>query len=129
MASVSATSFASFPWATSSRADEWLAAAHSPARFLRSHLQMRPDPAPAPVSLIRFSAPASGRALRFSPKRSLGSRSTSLSVIEMGADLYCGSLSHVAALQNFQHNLPLLPGFSGLSLSRISLPGGGPQAN
>src|SRR6266436_2261881 len=55
------------------------------------------------------------------PKRSLGSRFHFIlpAVIEIGSDLVLAAgLSHVAALQPFQHNLPLL--FRGSLDSRLS---------
>src|SRR5208283_1819989 len=55
------------------------------------------------------------------PKRSLGSRFHFIlpTVIEIGSDLVLtAGLSHVAALQDFQHNLPLL--FRGSLDSRFS---------
>src|ERR1700687_792856 len=55
------------------------------------------------------------------PKRSLGSRFHFVfpTVIEIGSDLILAArLGHVAALQTFQHNLPLL--FRGSLDSRLS---------
>src|SRR6266581_1126339 len=55
------------------------------------------------------------------PKRSLGSRFHFVlpAVIEIGSDLvFAACLCHVAALQTFQHNLPLL--FWGSLDSRLS---------
>src|SRR5437660_1742904 len=55
------------------------------------------------------------------PKRSLGSRFHFIlpAVIEIGSDLvFAAGLRHVAALQNLQHNLPLL--FRGSLDSRLS---------
>src|ERR1022692_2815772 len=55
------------------------------------------------------------------PKRSLGSRFHFVfpTVIEIGSDLVLvARLSHVATLQTFQHNLPLL--FRGSLDSRLS---------
>src|SRR5208283_2713864 len=55
------------------------------------------------------------------PKRSLGSRFHFIfpTVIEIGSDLVLAAgFSHVSALQDFQHNLPLL--FRGSLNSRLS---------
>ena len=117
MANVSATTFTSFPWATSSRPDECACPQLTrPARFLGSRSADATAPAPVPVLLDPLLLLDIGpRGCASPPKRSLGSFFHFIfpAIVKRGRNLVLAArLSHVAALQAFQHDLPFLFGSS-----------------